>query len=133
MLISEFARSAGLTSDTVRFYVRLGLLRPETTSKGGARPYQIFTAEHLMAAKIIRMAQSLGMPLKEIAAISAERRAGRMTRERSVAVLSTQLDKLNVRAAEVIAMQGYLRAKIDWLNGGEQGAPPDLASFSPPD
>jgi MerR family transcriptional regulator, copper efflux regulator len=109
--------------------VRLGLLRPETSIKGGARPYQVFTAEHLQAAKIIRTAQSLGMSLKEIAAISQERRAGNMTRDRSIAVLSTQLGKLETKAAELIAMKGYLHAKIGWLRGGEKGVGPDFEGF----
>ncbi len=130
MLISDFARRAGLSTDTVRYYVRLGLLRPETNGKGGARPYQVFTAEHLLAARIIRTAQSLGMPLKEILAISQQRRAGRMTTERSVQVLRAQLDRLETKAAELAAMQGYLRAKIDWLNGGETGPQPDFGAFS---
>jgi hypothetical protein len=34
MLISEFARETGLTTDTVRFYIRKGLLTP--TTNGGA-------------------------------------------------------------------------------------------------
>ena len=129
MLISDFARRAGLTPDTVRFYVRLGLLRPESSAKGGDRPYQVFTAEHLAAAKIIRTAQSLGMSLKDIAAISAERRAGNMTRDRSIEVLSSQLGRLETKAAEVVAMKGYLRAKIAWLKGGEEGEPPDFGVF----
>jgi len=129
MLISDFARRAGLTPDTVRFYVRLGLLRPESSAKGGDRPYQVFTAEHLAAAKIIRTAQSLGMSLKDIAAISAERRAGNMTRDRSIEVLSSQLGRLETKAAEVVAMKGYLRAKIAWLMGGEEGEPPDFGVF----
>lgn len=129
MLISDFARRAGLTPDTVRFYVRLGLLRPETSGKGGNRPYQVFTPEHLMAARIIRTAQSLGMSLKEIAAISQERRAGAMTRERSVEVLSAQLGRLDTKAAELIAMKSYLRAKIAWLKAGEHGSPPDFDAF----
>ena len=132
MLISDFAQRAGLTPDTVRFYVRLGLLRPETGAKGGARPYQLFTAEHLRAAKVIRTAQSLGMSLKDIAAISEERRAGRMTRDRSVAFLAQQLERLETKATELSAMQRYLHAKIDWLKAGEKGAPPDLESFSSP-
>jgi MerR family copper efflux transcriptional regulator len=130
MLISDFSRRAGLPTDTVRYYVRLGLLRPETSGKGGANPYQMFTAEHLLAARIIRTAQALGMSLKEISAISRERRAGGMTRDRSVQVLRAQLDRLEVRAAELAAMKGYLLAKIDWLNGGETGPPPD---FEAPD
>jgi MerR family transcriptional regulator, copper efflux regulator len=126
MLISQFARRAGLSTDTVRYYVRLGLLRPETNGKGGARPYQVFTAEHLLAARIIRTAQSLGMSLKEISAISQERRSGGMSKDRSVEVLRVQLARLESKADELAAMKVYLNAKIDWLNGDESGPPPDL-------
>jgi MerR family copper efflux transcriptional regulator len=73
MLISEFARATGLTRDTVRFYVRRGLLTPATNAKGGRHPYQSFTAADVQAAKIIRSAQSLGMSLKEIAASRSSR------------------------------------------------------------
>src|ERR1700716_4316979 len=72
MLISEFARKTGLTIDAVRFYVRRGLLTPETNGKGGRNPYQVFTAEHVRAAKFICTAQSLGLSLK-VAAIGKER------------------------------------------------------------
>jgi MerR family transcriptional regulator, copper efflux regulator len=126
MLISQFARRAGLSTDTVRYYVRLGLLRPESNGKGGARPYQIFTAEHLLAARIIRTAQSLGMSLKEISAISQERRSGGMNKDRSIQVLRAQLDRLESKAAELTAMKAYLLAKIDWLVGDEAGPPPEL-------
>ena len=126
MLISEFAQRAGMTTDTVRYYVRLGLLRPEIGAKGGGNPYQLFTAEHLLAARIIRTAQALGMSLKEIAAISAERRSKEMTRERSAQILQAQVDRLEVKAAQLIAMKAYLSAKIDWLKGGERGAQPDF-------
>jgi len=130
MLISQFAARAGLPVDTVRYYVRLGLLRPEDSAKGGANPYQVFSDEHLLAAQIIRTAQSLGMSLKEIAAISQERRAGGMTRERSAKILRTQLDRLDRKAAELAAMKLYLATKISWLEGGEKGQPP---TFGPSD
>ncbi|HTJ57217.1 MAG TPA: MerR family transcriptional regulator [Devosiaceae bacterium] len=126
MLISEFAQTTGLSRDTVRFYVRLGLLLPESNGKGGRNPYQSFTAAHVRAARIIRVAQSLGLPLKDIAAIGAERRAGRMTRERSIAVLAGQLEVLEAKGEELAAMTAYLRAKIEWLAGGEAGPPPDF-------
>jgi MerR family copper efflux transcriptional regulator len=127
VLISQFAHRAGLSKDTVRYYVRLGLLRPGFDGKGGARPYQVFTAEHLLAARIIRTAQSLGMSLKEVDAISRERRSGAMSRDRSVQVLRAQLDRLESKAAELAATRAYLTAKIDWLEGGRSGPPPDLS------
>jgi MerR family copper efflux transcriptional regulator len=49
--------------------VRRGLLTPETNGKGGRNPYQVFTAEHVRAAKFICTAQSLGLSLKDLAAI----------------------------------------------------------------
>lgn len=129
MLISEFARAAGLSTDTVRFYVRRGLLVPEIGGKGGRNPYQIFTEEHVRDARIIRLAQSLGMSLKEIAALGQEYRAGRMTRERSIEIMSNQLELLEHKARELDALASYLRAKLAWLNNGEKGPEPDLADF----
>jgi DNA-binding transcriptional MerR regulator len=126
MLISQFARRAGLSVDTVRYYVRVGLLRPEVGAKGGGNPYQVFTPEHLLAARIIRTAQAVGMSLKEVAAISAERRAKGMTPQRSAQILRTQVELLEVKAAAISAMSRYLSAKADWLEGGEKGAPPDF-------
>ncbi len=127
MLIAQFARRAGMSVDTVRYYVRLGLLRPDSSDMGGSRPYQVFTAEHLLAARIIRTAQSLGMSLKEVSAISQERRSGGMTKDRSIQVLRAQLDRLAAKATELAALKAYLEAKIEWLAGGEKGPPPDLS------
>jgi MerR family copper efflux transcriptional regulator len=129
MLISEFARRTGLTTDTVRFYVRRGLLTPETNGKGGRNPYQVFTADHVRAAKIIRTAQSLGMSLKDIAAISRARREGRMSRDRSIEVLKAQLRELEAKAKQVDALRLYLCAKLNWLAGGEKGQPPDVEQY----
>jgi MerR family transcriptional regulator, copper efflux regulator len=126
MLISEFARKVGLTTDTVRFYIRQGLLRPETNGKGGRIPYQVFTAEHVRTARFIRTAQSLGLSLKEMAAIGELRRSGRLTPDYSIEVLSNQLRKLEQKTAELHAMTRYLRAKIAWIANGEQGSPPDF-------
>ncbi len=129
MLISEFARAADLSIDTVRFYVRKGLLRPETGRKGGANPYQIFTPEHVEAARIIRMAQGLGFSLREIAALAEEYNMGGMTPARSLEVMRMQLVRLEEKAGQLNAMVGYVRAKIAWLEGGEQGPEPGFGAF----
>ena len=132
MLISEFARKTGLTTDTVRFYIRKGLLKPTTNGKGGRNPYQVFTAEHVRAAKFIRIAQSLGLSLKELAVIGEDRRRGRLTPARQVDILGSQLANLDAKAQEMDAMRRYLRAKIDWIAAGAQGAPPDFEKYAQP-
>jgi MerR family copper efflux transcriptional regulator len=130
MLISEFARATGLTRDTVRFYARLGLLRPQTNGKGGRHPYSIFTDKDIQAAEIIRISQSLGMSLKEIAAFNEERRKGRLTSERRVEIMSAQLVSLEAKAAELEVMISYVRTKIEYLKGGQQGPEPDFESYA---
>jgi MerR family transcriptional regulator, copper efflux regulator len=130
MLISEFARVTGLPRDTVRFYARLGLLQPTTNGKGGRHPYSIFTDKDLQAAEVIRIAQSLGMSLKEIAAFTEERRKGHLTSERRAEIMSAQLVSLETKATELDVMISYVRAKIDWLTGGERGEQPDFGSYA---
>src|SRR5277367_6699628 len=90
---SSIARRPGNRTprDTVRFYARLGLLQPKTNGKGGRHPYSVFTDKDIQAAEVIRIAQSLGMSLKEIAAFNEERRKGHLTHRRRVEIMSAQL------------------------------------------
>lgn len=117
MLISEFARKVGLTSDAARFYVRLGLLKPTTGAKGGNRPYQIFSEKDVEAVALIRILQALGLPLREIAVLLEESAAGRLTPERSRAVLQEQLAQLQDQRAHLDRMIDYIAAKLEWLDG----------------
>jgi MerR family copper efflux transcriptional regulator len=129
MLISDFARITGLTRDTVRFYARLGLLRPQTNRKGGRHLYSAFTDEDVRAAEVIRISQSLGMSLKEIAAFNEERREGHLTSERRVEIMGAQLVNLEAKATELEMMISYVRAKMDWLTSGQQGPLPNFGDY----
>jgi MerR family transcriptional regulator, copper efflux regulator len=129
MLISEFARAAGLSTDTVRFYVRRGLLKPLAGSKGGSNPYQIFTDEHVQIARLIHMGQSLGFSLREIEALNVEHQAKRMTGSRGAEILRGQLVRLEQKAAHIEAMMSYIRAKLGWIQGGEKGPEPNFTDY----
>jgi DNA-binding transcriptional MerR regulator len=129
MLISEFSRTTGLPPDTVRFYVRRGLLKPLAGIKGGTNPYQIFTDEHVQIARAIRMAQSLGFSLREIAALNVEYEAKRLTRSRGAEILRAQLIRLEEKAAHVAGMIGYVHAKLAWVDGGAKGPEPNFTDY----
>jgi MerR family transcriptional regulator, copper efflux regulator len=129
MLISEFARATGLTPDTVRFYVRRGLLKPLTGNKGGSNPYQVFTDEHVQMARTVRMAQSLGFSLREIAALNVEYQAKRMTPARGAEVLRAQLGRLEEKASHVNAMIRYIKAKLAWMETGGKGSEPNFTAY----
>ena len=122
MLIGEFARQTGLSQDTIRFYVRKGLLTPQFGAKGGRHAWQVFTPQDLSTARMIRFAQSLGMSLKEIAEIDTELRRDGGSPERATDILDTQLIRLEQKASELAELIGYLRAKRDRAARGSPGA-----------
>lgn len=139
MLIGEFAKRAGLSQDTVRFYVRKGLLAPEKGIQGGRNPYQIFTERDVSTALMIRFAQSLGMPLKEIAEIASELAGVGLSAQREIEIIDTQVMRLERKAADLVRLLDYLRAKRDWMARGKPGDEPRfsedgvcLAAIAPP-
>lgn len=129
MLISEFARATGLNVDTVRYYVRRNLLRPQLSAKGGRNPYQQFTADDVRTAELIRLGQALGLSLREIAALLDEEQRGRIDDARSLEILAEHRARLATKAAELAALIGYLDAKIAWVERGGNGDAPRLLSI----
>jgi MerR family transcriptional regulator, copper efflux regulator len=129
MLISEFARRTGLARETVRYYVRMGLLQPQQTQKGGRHPYLKFTQDDVHSADVIRVGQMLGLSLREIGDLREARRRGDLPLPDRIAMMKDQLAKLEAKAAELEKLQAYVRAKIAWQENGEKGAEPQLGAF----
>lgn len=63
MKISELARRAAVTKDTVRHYVSIGLLCPSRDRENG---YQVFGVESLSRLQFIKTARQLGFRLDDI-------------------------------------------------------------------
>jgi len=128
MLISEFAKVAKLPLDTVRLYVKRGLLKPTAGRLGGSNPYQEFSASDVARARLVRLARSLGYTLREIAVIANELESQGMSRERRVDLFEQRLALLEKKGAEIAEMTTYLRAKIEWIKNGERGPEPEIDS-----
>ncbi|RJG52096.1 MerR family transcriptional regulator [Sphingobium terrigena] len=129
MLISQFSKATGLSLDTIRFYVRKGLLNPGRNGKGGTNPYQVFGAQDVTAARMIRLQQSLGYSLREIAALGAEYRAGEDSPARTAAVLRAQMAKLEERRSELESALDFLGRKLAWVEAGQPKDAPSWENF----
>lgn len=69
LTISRVAKAAGVNTETVRYYERLGLMpRPP---RAGA--YRIYSREHVARLAFIKRSQGLGFSLKEIGGLLALR------------------------------------------------------------
>ena len=126
MLISEFSRRTGIARETVRFYVRMGLLQPQQTQKGGRHPYLMFTEDDVRSTDMIRVGQILGLSLREICALREARRRGDLPLEERIAMMKEQLAKLEAKSTELDKLKRYVQAKIAWQEDGERGVEPSL-------
>ncbi|MFC5500140.1 MerR family transcriptional regulator [Caenimonas terrae] len=125
MWIAEFARRGGVKPTTVRHYVREGLLTPKAGLAGGSRPYLEFTDTDLRLLNAIQAGQSVGMSLREIQTLVAERRSGN-GKGKMLRALVSQRDKLRRRGIELHTMLSFLDQKIAWLEAGASGPAPAL-------
>lgn len=128
MLIKVFCEATGLPRDTVRFYVKRGLLTPDVGSRPGNR-YQVFDPAQVERARMIKAAQKLGFSLKEIARLGEAYEARGVTREDKADLLRSRLAVLDEQARLLSRVREHLSAKLRWVEGGEVGAPPMLASM----
>lgn len=63
MQLIECARAAGVSADTLRHYLRVGLVKPEGRSTSGYRTFSHVSVERV---RFIRSALSLGFSLRSI-------------------------------------------------------------------
>ncbi|WP_428536128.1 MerR family transcriptional regulator [Rhodopila sp.] len=124
MMIAAFARESRLSVDAVRLYVRRGLLQPETGTKGGSRPYQIFSALDIEKARIIRAGQALGLSLKEIGVFLNKRAFDGNEDDVVIAFLAEQRDRLTGRISDLEKLVSFVDAKIAWLQDPSIGPSP---------
>lgn len=63
LTIGQLAKAAGVNVQTVRFYEREGILKPQTRLQSG---YRVYNEESLKRLYFIRQAKDLGFSLEEI-------------------------------------------------------------------
>ncbi len=66
--ISQVAKASALPVTTVRYYERVGLVKPENRSAGN---YRLYSDESLRKLKFIRAAQAVGFTLSDVKTLLA--------------------------------------------------------------
>jgi DNA-binding transcriptional MerR regulator len=100
---SELARLAGVSTDALRYYERLGLLPAVPRSASG---YRLFSAQALSRVRLIRGALAIGFSIRELTEIFAERDRGGAPCQR---VLVLAQEKLATVEASLREMQIWRR------------------------
>ncbi|MBR6028674.1 MAG: MerR family transcriptional regulator [Clostridia bacterium] len=105
--IQEVSRKTGLSSHTLRYYEKEGLISGVERSQGGIRQYG---DEDLEALGLICCLKNTGMPLREIARFVQLTQEGEHTLRERVSMLREHRENVIARMAE---MQQHLD-KVTW-------------------
>ena len=110
MKIAEVSKKYDVTSDTLRYYERIGLLRPVPRTSSGVRDYGEADCERIKFVKCMRDA---GMPIEALLEYMDLFEQGDATTRQRKALLETQRDLMEERIAAMQAGLDRLNAKIE--------------------
>ncbi len=112
MTVSQLATRANEPPHAVRYYCRIGLLKPSATSAGG---YRLFDESVLNRLRFIRLAQRLGFTLEEIGGFIQSAAAGAEPCPDVKALLDSRLPQIGLELSEIEALYTRMtRAQTRW-------------------
>lgn len=109
MKVSEIARQARVTPDTVRYYARRGLLRPATDRDNG---YRRFDDADLARLHFVQSAKRLGFQLDEISEILGMADRGRSPCPLVRRIVQRRIAETRERLQAMQALQARLEAAL---------------------
>lgn len=110
MRVKELADRAGVASHVIRYYSRLGLLRPRREHANG---YRVFTDADVHRVRFIRRARWLGFSLEDVALMLADADRGESPCP-EVRRLIAERARENRRRLEVLtSLQQRMESAID--------------------
>jgi DNA-binding transcriptional MerR regulator len=110
MTITEVSKHYGLSTDTLRYYERVGLIPPVRRGKGGIRDYSAKDVEWVGFIKCMRIAT---IPIEVLIEYVNLFKEGEDTQESRKTLLKEQRDKLAERIANLQEILEKLDYKIE--------------------
>src|SRR5690349_7822967 len=109
LTIAEAAEATGLTTHTLRYYERDGLMLAVDRAPSGHRRY---TGQDLGWIRMVTRLRGTGMPIREVRAYAELVRAGDGNEEARLALLRAHRDRVQQQLVEVAAHLDAIELKI---------------------
>jgi MerR family mercuric resistance operon transcriptional regulator len=108
----QLAKLAGVSSDTLRYYERLGILPvPPRTASG----YRMYCPDSIERLKLAHKAIQLGFTLKELSEVFRERDSGRVPCRKVLALTEEKLTAVAQRIRDLREAERFLRKVVrEW-------------------
>ncbi|MBD3610095.1 MAG: heavy metal-responsive transcriptional regulator [Gammaproteobacteria bacterium] len=128
MTIGLLASQVGLTSETLRYYERLGLIAPSQRTESNYRLYDAEAAQRLF---FIRRAQVLGFSLQEIGQLLSLRSQPESDMSEVKALAEAKIRDIQAKIDDLVRMQKGLAVLTETCPGhGSTGNCPILDALS---
>lgn len=101
MYVTELAKNTGVSADTVRYYSKIGMLKPERDADNG---YQVYSGKDARRLRFIRAAKSLGFTLADIRAFFDDAEHGESPCPRVRALIEHRIEETERRLAELTGL-----------------------------
>lgn len=112
MNISQLAKAVGVSTDTVRYYEKQGLISAPQRQANGYRRY---TDTHVDLVRFVRGAQALGFSLAEIRAILPQVVQGTLGRTEIEQQLKAKMAQIDAHMAQLKTLKKELAATFSAL------------------
>ena len=111
MRIGELAKQVGISTQTLRFYEKQGLLG---TSQGlrSESNYRVYDDASIKRLEIINQAKELGFSLSEILALSRLWDSGQLGKQAQIAALQKKLEELAGKRFMLDQLEKVLNEKL---------------------
>nr|WP_314227888.1 MerR family transcriptional regulator [uncultured Kingella sp.] len=106
--ISQFAEQLGISTDTLRYYEKEGLLAPQRNAAG----YRVYTERDEVWFGFVKRLKDTGMPMAQIKRYAELRHAGDATLAERCAMLEAHRQALVEKQRELAKHQAHLDDKI---------------------
>lgn len=110
MNITQVSKKYNISTDTLRYYERIGLISPVTRDKHGHRDYTDYDCKWVYFAKVMRGA---GVSIESMIEYVSLFMEGENTKDARKQILLDQQDELERKIKGMQETLGYLKHKID--------------------
>ena len=119
LTIGKLAKNARVTTDTIRFYERVGLVKPASKTTSG---YRLYTEEAVQRLNFIKQAQRCGFSLPDIRELIQPSSRDGMPSSDSYAIAMRKKAEIDQTMSALRAMSTALSAFIDSRTGNGDSA-----------
>jgi len=120
MTVARLSKETQVSSDTIRYYVRVGLLTPERKEENN---YHIFSSNDANRLKFIHHAKELGYTLKEIRQIIEKSESGNSPCPIVREIIQSRIEENRRKLDELHALQTRMEQALEKWNNMPDGVP----------